>query len=128
MDCLGDGKRKIGGINKMGSFINRVKKKEQKQNTIFIHKEKENKKNKNKNEIIVIPKKKESKMGKKEQKIARRTVSNNQKIEEIRIRQQMILDEFNQLKTYLRKGNRPSQKEAIKIFEKHLTEIVDGRS
>jgi hypothetical protein len=35
-----------------------------------------------------------------------------------------ILDEWDQLKTYFRKGNRPSQKTAIKNFEKHLKSIL----
>ena len=35
-----------------------------------------------------------------------------------------ILDEFEQLKTYFRKGTRPSMQKAISNFEKHLEEII----
>ena len=35
-----------------------------------------------------------------------------------------LLDEFEQLKTYFRKGNRPSQIKAIENFEKHLKELI----
>lgn len=35
----------------------------------------------------------------------------------------ILLDEWNQIKTYFRKGNRPSQKVAIENFEKHLKDI-----
>jgi len=40
-------------------------------------------------------------------------------------RMEMLLDEFEQLKTYFRKGNRPSQTIAIKNFEKHLKELIE---
>lgn len=36
-----------------------------------------------------------------------------------------LIDEFEQLKTYFRKGERPSQIEAIKNFEKHLKELKE---
>jgi len=36
-----------------------------------------------------------------------------------------LIDEFEQLKTYFRKGERPSQTEAIKNFEKHLKELKE---
>jgi len=35
-----------------------------------------------------------------------------------------LFDEFEQLKTYFRKGNRPSQIKAIENFEKHLKELI----
>lgn len=36
-----------------------------------------------------------------------------------------LLDELEQLKTYFRKGKRPSQSKAIEIFEKHLKELIN---
>jgi len=36
-----------------------------------------------------------------------------------------LFDEFEQLKTYFRKGNRPSQTKAIENFEKHLRGLID---
>ena len=35
-----------------------------------------------------------------------------------------IVDEFQQLKTYFRKGKRPSQTTAINNFEKHLNDLI----
>jgi len=37
----------------------------------------------------------------------------------------MLIDEFQLIKKYFRKGERPSQVSAIAMFEKHLQEILD---
>lgn len=44
----------------------------------------------------------------------------------IEMKKQMLIDEFKQLKTYFRKGERPSQKTGIENFEKHLTELTQN--
>ncbi len=42
----------------------------------------------------------------------------------IKTKQQILVDEFQQLKTYFRSGTRPAQKTAIENFEKHLMGLV----
>jgi hypothetical protein len=42
-----------------------------------------------------------------------------------KISRRMLIDEFQLIKKYFRKGERPSQVSAIAMFEKHLREILD---
>lgn len=75
----------------------------------------------------------EQKTEQTEQKTEQLTIKETEKISEI-IKEDLynpiskdysyLSDEFEQLKTYFRKGNRPSQIKAIENFEKHLKELI----
>lgn len=43
----------------------------------------------------------------------------------LKTKQQALIDEFEHVKGYLRKGNRPNQKGAIELFEKHLGGLLE---
>ena len=43
----------------------------------------------------------------------------------IKVKIQMLLDEFKQLETYFRTGTRPSQTQAIETIKKHIMELPE---